>query len=100
MSIEPYNAPTHGGIHDDEKIEAYAHNEHGELEHHTGVKEDTVGDAFNKGQVATGYENIGILQTILKFKMACLVCFMATFAASTDGYQSESPLAVEDRSDH
>jgi type IV secretory pathway VirB6-like protein len=48
---------------------------------------DTVNDAFARGQMASGYETMSIPQTIKTFKMACLVCFMATFAAATDGYQ-------------
>jgi len=91
--------------HDDITVPAYNirgeisgdganHNEKAEIEHydaeHTnGMKGDEVADAWEKGQVATGYETISIPQTIVKFKMACLVCFLATFAAATDGYQSE-----------
>jgi hypothetical protein len=74
--------------HEDEKVEAYAI-EDNQLEHSRSIaKGDTVIEAYDKGQIATGYENVSIPQTILKFKMACLVCFLATFAASTDGYQS------------
>ncbi|KAK1925258.1 sugar transporter [Papiliotrema laurentii] len=73
--------------HEDEKVEAYAI-EDNQLEHSRSIaKGDTVIEAYDKGQIATGYENVSIPQTILKFKMACLVCFLATFAASTDGYQ-------------
>jgi hypothetical protein len=79
----------------DEKIEAYIeHNDH-DAEHHLPTsKDDNITDAYNKGQIATGYETISIPQTIMKFKMACLVCFLATFAAATDGYQSESSFSM------
>jgi hypothetical protein len=73
----------------DEKIEAYIdHRDH--VEDHVS-KADVIGDAHSKGQLATGFEDVSIPRTIVTFKMACLVCFMATFAAATDGYQSESP---------
>ena len=71
-------------VHADNKAEV----EHYDAEHAEG-KGDEVADAWSKGQVATGYENVSIPGTIKKFKMACLVCLLATFAASTDGYQSE-----------
>lgn len=73
---------------EDEKIEAYV--EHRDLVEHDTTKPDVIGNAHDKGQVATGYEDVSIPQTIVTFKMACLVCFMATFAAATDGYQSKS----------
>jgi len=74
----------HGDIAPIDKAEI----EHYDAEHMHG-KGDEVADAWSKGQVATGYESVSIPQTIVKFKMACLVCFLATFAAATDGYQSE-----------
>lgn len=74
----------------DEKIEAYIEHHDNDAEHHLPTsKDDNIADAYNKGQIATGYESISIPQTIMKFKMACFVCFLATFAAATDGYQSE-----------
>lgn len=75
----------------DEKIEAYIeHNDqHHDAEHAAATsKDENVADAYSKGQIATGYETISIPQTIMQFKMACFVCFLATFAAATDGYQS------------
>jgi hypothetical protein len=51
-------------------------------------KQDAVDDAYAHGQVETGYEGLSILATIKHFKMAFVVCFAATFAAATDGYQS------------
>lgn len=53
------------------------------------LKYDAVGDAAAKGQIVTGYENLGIIQTMLKFKVAMAICFAATFAGATDGYQSK-----------
>jgi hypothetical protein len=60
-------------------------------EHHEAGhdKLDRLGDAAAKGQLVSGYESLSVWQTVQKFKMAFLVCFAATFAASTDGYQSE-----------
>ena len=72
----------------DEKIEAYT----GEVDHVEGgalAKHEAVDNALAQGQVESGYESLSILQTIKHFKMACLVCGLATFAAATDGYQSE-----------
>lgn len=76
-------------IRDDEKVEAYQ----GEIDHveaNTANKHDAQDNALARGQVESGYESLTILQTIKHFKMACLVCGLATFAAATDGYQSES----------
>ncbi|RSH89648.1 hypothetical protein EHS25_002199 [Saitozyma podzolica] len=58
-------------------------------EHHEAGhdKLDRLGDAAAKGQLVSGYESLSVWQTVQKFKMAFLVCFAATFAASTDGYQ-------------
>lgn len=74
---------------EDEKADAYQGIEHRDLEQHVDLKGREAHEAFEQGQVATGYENISIPQTFVKFKMACLFCFLATFAAATDGYQSE-----------
>ena len=52
-------------------------------------KQDAADHAYAQGQVETGYEGLSIIATIKHFKMAFLVCFAATFAAATDGYQSE-----------
>lgn len=74
--------------HEDEKIDThggFAHVESGI----PGTKQDAVDHAYAQGQVETGYEGLSILGTIKHFKMAFLVCFAATFAAATDGYQSE-----------
>lgn len=58
------------------------------VEDNVGEKVDTVAEAFDKGQTATGYESLGILATVKTFKMASAICFAATFAAAADGYQS------------
>jgi hypothetical protein len=74
--------------HEDEKIDT-----HGDFDHvesgHPGTKQDAVDHAYAQGQVETGYEGLSIIATIKHFKMAFAVCFAATFAAATDGYQSE-----------
>ncbi|OXC65393.1 hypothetical protein AYX13_05523 [Cryptococcus neoformans] len=57
------------------------------VEDNVGEKVDTVAEAFDKGQTATGYESLGILETVKTFKMASAICFAATFAAAADGYQ-------------
>ncbi|WVF65283.1 hypothetical protein IAT40_000006 [Kwoniella sp. CBS 6097] len=48
---------------------------------------DAKDDAYQKGQLATGYETLSIPQTAKKFKWAFAYCFLATFAGATDGYQ-------------
>lgn len=50
-------------------------------------KTDPVFDAATKGQGVTGYEALGVLETIKTFKLCTLVCFMMAFSAATDGYQ-------------
>ena len=55
------------GVNHNEKAEI----EHYDAEHTNGMKGDEVADAWEKGQVATGYETISIPQTIVKFKTAC-----------------------------
>ncbi|PLB46494.1 general substrate transporter, partial [Aspergillus steynii IBT 23096] len=44
-------------------------------------------DAATKGQATSGYETLGIIETILKFKICTAVCFAMAFSAATDGYQ-------------
>lgn len=44
-------------------------------------------DAANRGQLATGYEHLNVLETIKTFKIASLMCFAMAFSAATDGYQ-------------
>lgn len=50
-------------------------------------KSDPAFDAATKGQVTTGYEELGALDTIKTFKLCSLVCFAMAFSAATDGYQ-------------
>jgi hypothetical protein len=50
-------------------------------------KSDLTFDAATKGQGVTGYEKLGILETIKTFKICTLVCFAMAFSAATDGYQ-------------
>ncbi|KAL4979006.1 hypothetical protein BDW66DRAFT_157869 [Aspergillus desertorum] len=51
------------------------------------VAERTAIDAANRGQLATGYEHLTVLETIKTFKIANLMCFAMAFSAATDGYQ-------------
>ena len=48
---------------------------------------EAVADAAAMGQATSGYEGLTPWQTIMTFKVATLVCFMAAFSAATDGYQ-------------
>ncbi|WWD00964.1 hypothetical protein V866_007902 [Kwoniella sp. B9012] len=73
MSLSPYDEKTDILHEDNPAVEA-------------GHK-DPRDDAYSKGQLATGYETLTIPQTIRKFKWAFAICFMATFAGATDGYQ-------------
>ena len=74
--------------HEDEKIDTQGDFTHVESRL-PNSKQDAVDHAYAQGQVETGYEGLSILATIKHFKMAFVVCFAATFAAATDGYQSE-----------
>lgn len=44
-------------------------------------------EAAAKGQGVSGYETLGLWETIKSFKVCTLVCFMVAFSAATDGYQ-------------
>jgi hypothetical protein len=57
----------------------------------TNVLEDEAGAI---GQVATGYEGLGPLETVRTFKMATLFSAMAVMAAACDGYQVSYPSAL------
>lgn len=48
---------------------------------------EIVEDAVAKGQVTSGYETLTNWQTVKKFKLVSLICFLAAFSAATDGYQ-------------
>jgi len=62
--------------------------EHDEIAGDDGLKKsDATFDAETKGQGITGYEELGILETIKTFKICTLVCFAMAFSAATDGYQ-------------
>lgn len=50
-------------------------------------KSDPAFDAATKGQITTGYEELGALETIKTFKLCTLICFAMAFSAATDGYQ-------------
>ena len=84
--------------HEDEKIEPQGDFAHVESRL-PGGKQDAVDNAYAHGQVETGYEGLSIIGTIKHFKMAFVVCFAATFAAATDGYQSEYILTIQGSAD-
>ncbi|KAJ3454845.1 hypothetical protein MRS44_013445 [Fusarium solani] len=48
---------------------------------------DIASDAAAKGQGLTGFESLSVWETIKTFKMNCLLCFLVSFSAATDGYQ-------------
>lgn len=50
-------------------------------------KSDPTFVAAAKGQITTGYEDLGAIETIKTFKVCTLVCFAMAFSAATDGYQ-------------
>ncbi|KAJ5984667.1 general substrate transporter [Penicillium waksmanii] len=50
-------------------------------------KHDPAFNAAIKGQATTGYEELGVVETIKTFKLCTLVCFAMAFSAATDGYQ-------------
>ena len=78
------------------------HNAEDEKQAEAGFSEtkgDLLQDAQMKGQLISGYETLGILETIKRFKRPTCICFAATFAAATDGYQVsgvvEQPLTLD-----
>ncbi len=48
---------------------------------------DAAVNAAMKGQAITGYETLGVWETVKTFRMCTLMCFLAAFSAATDGYQ-------------
>ena len=48
---------------------------------------DALTDASARGHGLSGYEELNFLETVKRFKMCTLLCFLATFSAATDGYQ-------------
>lgn len=61
---------------------------HVEITSDEGLKKsDLALDAATKGQGVTGYENLGVLETIKTFKPCTFICFAMAFSAATDGYQ-------------
>ncbi|KAB8229853.1 putative MFS alpha-glucoside transporter [Aspergillus alliaceus] len=40
-----------------------------------------------KGQAVSGYERLGVWETIKTFRICTMVCFSMAFSAATDGYQ-------------
>ena len=55
-------------------------------------------DAATKGQAVSGYENLGIWETIKTFKVCTIVCFVMAFSAATDGYQVGSVITLHHQS--
>lgn len=48
---------------------------------------DAALDAAAKGQATSGYGTLSLMETVMTFKAATLVCFAAAFSAATDGFQ-------------
>ncbi|KAI8660344.1 MFS domain-containing protein [Fusarium keratoplasticum] len=48
---------------------------------------DLNSEAAARGQGVSGYEELTPWQTVMKFKMNCLICTAMTISAGTDGYQ-------------
>ncbi|KAF7586541.1 hypothetical protein BBP40_008696 [Aspergillus hancockii] len=62
--------------------------EHIEMSNETPIKpSEAILDAATKGQAVSGYEQLGIWETIKTFKICTIVCFAMAFSAATDGYQ-------------
>ncbi|EEU48068.1 uncharacterized protein NECHADRAFT_31847 [Fusarium vanettenii 77-13-4] len=52
------------------------------------TKEKTLSsEAAAAGQGVSGYETLTLWETVKKFKVNTLICFMVTLSAATDGYQ-------------
>ena len=50
--------------------------------------EDTAEVDFNDAnQQLSGFEDLGAIATLKRFKFASLVCILVTFSAASDGYQ-------------
>ncbi|KAH6716081.1 general substrate transporter [Leptodontidium sp. MPI-SDFR-AT-0119] len=52
-----------------------------------GDPKDLTANAVAQGQALSGYENLTVWETIWKFKMCSLLCFLAAVSAATEGYQ-------------
>ncbi|TEA12032.1 MFS transporter fmqE [Colletotrichum sidae] len=48
---------------------------------------ELVSEAIAQGQITSGYETLTLWQTVKKFKLVSIVCFLAALSAATDGYQ-------------
>ena len=69
--------------------------QHLETTGETGLKStDAALDAATRGQVVTGYEVLGVWETVKTFKLCTFVCFAAAFSAATDGYQIGSVRSI------
>ncbi|RSL71454.1 hypothetical protein CEP54_001311 [Fusarium duplospermum] len=51
------------------------------------LPKDLTSEAAARGQGVSGYEELTPWQTVMKFKMNCLICTAMTISAATDGYQ-------------
>lgn len=78
-------------IHGDKKSDIeLRHYESGLVDAGPQTQEDQAAAAI--GQQATGFEELGPLQTVKSFKAATVYAMMATFAAACDGYQASVPM--------
>ncbi|KAH7385043.1 general substrate transporter [Cadophora sp. MPI-SDFR-AT-0126] len=53
----------------------------------SGDLKDLSANAVAQGQALSGYESLTVWQTIWKFKMCSVLCFLAAVSAATEGYQ-------------
>jgi hypothetical protein len=69
--------------------------EHIELSNEAVIKpSEVILDAATKGQAVSGYEGLGVWNTIKTFKICTVVCFAMAFSAATDGYQIGSVVSL------
>ncbi|KAG7527584.1 hypothetical protein FFLO_06790 [Filobasidium floriforme] len=71
-----------GLVHSDDKHEV----EMLEHEHKPSDAAATAGIDM-RGQELTGYEDLTLFQTLMKFKKTSLICFAVTFSACAEGYE-------------
>jgi hypothetical protein len=76
-----------GLVHSDDKHEV----EMLEHEHKPSDAAATAGIDM-RGQELTGYEDLTLFQTLMKFKKTSLICFAVTFSACAEGYEVRKDL--------
>ena len=53
----------------------------------SGDLKDLSATAVAQGQALSGYEHLSVWQTVWKFKVCSLLCFLAAVSSATEGYQ-------------